>query len=51
MHTCVYSLYKEIASKAPKEFTAYAQCLDSADLEIQHCKNQQEAFERTFYNA
>ena len=51
VHECVYSLYKEIAAKAPKEFGAYAKCLDDQDLRIHRCKDLQDAFETAFYKA
>ena len=51
MHTCVYSLFKEISAKAPKEFKDYAGCLDTYDLAVPNCKKYQSAFETAFYSA
>ena len=51
VHTCVYGLYKDIASKAPKEFKDYAACLDSYDLQVPQCKKYQSAFEQAYYAA
>ena len=51
VHTCVYALYKDISSKAAKEFKDYAGCLDGADLRIAMCKRPQAAFEAAYYAA
>lgn len=51
VHKCVYTLFKDISSKAPKEFSDYAKCLDSYDLAVATCKKYQVAFEQTYYNA
>ncbi len=51
VHNCVYGLYKDINSKAAKEFNAYAKCLDDSDLAVAQCKKLQEAFETTYYAA
>jgi len=47
----VYSLYKDISAKAPKQFAEFAKCLDDEDLRVQRCKTTQDAFETAFYNA
>ena len=51
VHTCVYALYKDISSKAAKEFKDYANCLDSYDLAVPNCKKYQSAFESAYYSA
>ena len=51
MHTCVYGLYKDIASKAAKEFKDYAYCLNWYDLAVAPCKEEQKAFEKAYYAA
>lgn len=51
VHKCVYALYKDINSKAAKEFKDYAMCLDGSDLQLAPCKKYQEAFETAFYAA
>lgn len=51
VHGCVYSLYKEISAKAPKQFADFAKCIDGEDLRVHRCKETQDAFETAFYNA
>ena len=51
VHKCVYDLFKQFEAKAPKEFVAYAQCIDDEDLRVYKCKDTQKAFETTFYAA
>ena len=53
MHTCVYGLYKDIASKAAaaKEFSTYARCLNWYDLAVAPCKEEQKAFEAAYYKS
>ena len=51
VHQCVYGLFKEISSKAGKEFSDYARCLDDMNLKVQKCKKYQAAFESTYYGA
>lgn len=51
VHACVYGLYKEISAKAPKQFSAFAECLDTSGLRAERCKPYQAAFEKAFYNA
>ena len=51
--TCVYGLYKDIASKAAaaKEFSTYARCLNWYDLAVAPCKEEQKAFEAAYYKS
>lgn len=51
VHKCVFSLYKEIGSKASAEFSALARCLDDSDLQVGKCKKLQQDFESAFYRA
>ena len=51
VHKCVYGLFKDISSKAAKEFKDYAQCLDSYDLQLAACKKYQTAFETAYYGS
>ena len=51
VHKCVYALYKDISSKAAKEFKDYAGCLDGSDLRVAQCKKYQAAFEGAYYAA
>ena len=53
VHTCVYGLYKDIASKAAaaKEFSTYARCLNWYDLAVAPCKEEQKAFEAAYYKS
>ena len=51
VHKCVYALFKDISGKAAKEFSDYARCLDSYDLQVPHCKKYQSAFESAYYGA
>lgn len=51
VHKCVYGLYKDIASKAAKEFDAYAYCLNWYDLSVPSCKKEKETFEKAYYAA
>ena len=51
VHECVYGLFKEIAGKAPQEFSALASCLDTHDLRTHRCKKYQDAFEAAYYKA
>ena len=51
VHKCVYELFKQFATKAPKQFADYAQCIDDEDLRVYKCRDYQAAFEKTFYSA
>ena len=51
VHKCVYALYKDISSKAAKEFSDHAACIDGADLRVSMCKATQAAFEKAYYAA
>ena len=51
VHKCVYSLFKDISSKAAAEFKDYANCLDGSDLRVGQCKAKQSFFEKAYYAA
>ena len=51
VHKCVYELFKQFASKAPKQFQDHAQCIDDEDLRVYRCRDTQKAFETAFYAA
>ena len=51
VHKCVYALFKDINAKASAQFSAYAKCLDSYDLQIANCKKYQSEFEKAYFAA
>lgn len=51
VHGCVYASLTELQKKAPKEFGAYASCLETHALKMEKCRAKQLAFETAVFGS